>query len=314
MNDFITPEQELEFMKAEELFKEGMETVFQTSINPEIALEMGNLVPFDSKIISESFSEGLVLIQVPHKEQGFGSESILFSAGTVAKISDLMVMGDGEAEFNPDEHLDAIQEIVDQVFGAFSNTPADFIQGDRSYSLAKAVHGDASLLQMADESWGMVEFVMNLGEEHRYFHILSPEALMNFFPKTPEDERAPISGARGMSVESQRGEGTAPRAAQFQSFGPESSAGVQSASEIEMLLDLSLSIVIELGRTTMFIKDILRLAPGSIIELDKLSGDPVDIYVNDKKFAEGEVVVIDENFGVRITELMKPEDRLRNLT
>ena len=78
-------------------------------------------------------------------------------------------------------------------------------------------------------------------------------------------------------------------------------------------MDLELPIAIELGRTRMLIRDLVRLGAGSIIELNKLSGEPVDLYVNEKKFARGEVVVIDENFGVRITEILKVEERLQHL-
>jgi flagellar motor switch protein FliN/FliY len=63
----------------------------------------------------------------------------------------------------------------------------------------------------------------------------------------------------------------------------------------------------------MMIKDILKLGPGSIVELDKLSGEPVDLFVNNKKFAQGEVVVIDENFGVRLTEIVQVDERLQSL-
>lgn len=313
MNDFITTEQELELRKVEELFLESMEAVFQTNINPETAIEMGEIGPFDLQTLSEAFSEGLVLVQVPHKNREFGEELIVFSLNTVAKVSDLMMMGEGNAEFDPDEHLDAIREIVDQVFGAFSNTPDTSIQGDRNYGLAKAVHGDSSLLNMANENWCVMEFALDMGEEHRFFHILNPEAFNNYLPKTQELEQEPMSRGTVMPEGTQASERLEPQTAQFQSFEPEPSVSVQSISEIEMLMDLKLSIIIELGRTTMYIKDVLKLAAGSIIELEKLSGDPVDIYVNDKKFAEGEVVVIDENFGVRITELIKLEDRLRNL-
>ncbi len=82
---------------------------------------------------------------------------------------------------------------------------------------------------------------------------------------------------------------------------------------IEVLYDLKLDLVVELGRTKKPIREILELARGSIIELEKLAGDPVDIYVNDKKLAEGEVVVVDDHFGVRITNLLKPADRIKSL-
>ena len=79
---------------------------------------------------------------------------------------------------------------------------------------------------------------------------------------------------------------------------------------IGLLLDVPLKLTVELGRTTKLVKEILALAPGSVLELDKLAGEAVDILVNEKLIAKGEVVVIDENFGVRITEIINPEERL----
>ncbi len=84
-------------------------------------------------------------------------------------------------------------------------------------------------------------------------------------------------------------------------------------SKFEILYDVTLPVSIELGRTTMLIKDILELDRGSIIELDKLASEPVDVIVNGKKIAEGEVVVIDKHFGIRITNLIAVEDRLKNV-
>lgn len=102
--------------------------------------------------------------------------------------------------------------------------------------------------------------------------------------------------------------GTAP--AQFNDLSADT--GV-SASGIDMLMDVVLDVSIELGRTTMSIKDILALGVGSVIELDKMVGDPVDILVNNKLIAKGEVVVVDENFGVRITSIATEEERLDTL-
>jgi flagellar motor switch protein FliN len=85
------------------------------------------------------------------------------------------------------------------------------------------------------------------------------------------------------------------------------------ARNIELLMDVDLPISIELGRTKMSIADILSLGPGSVVELNKLAGEPVDLLVNQKVVARGEVVVVDENFGLRITQLMTPEERLRAL-
>jgi len=73
---------------------------------------------------------------------------------------------------------------------------------------------------------------------------------------------------------------------------------------IGMLLDLTLPVSIELGRTSMTVQELLRLGRGSVIQLDRLAGEPIDIYVGDRRFAEGEVVVLGEHFGVRITRVL----------
>jgi flagellar motor switch protein FliN/FliY len=73
---------------------------------------------------------------------------------------------------------------------------------------------------------------------------------------------------------------------------------------IGMLLDLSLPVSIELGRTTMTVQELLRLGRGSVVQLDRLAGEPIDIFVGDKRFAEGEVVVLGEHFGIRITRIV----------
>lgn len=85
--------------------------------------------------------------------------------------------------------------------------------------------------------------------------------------------------------------------------GPEAVGGEVPLS---MLLDLSLPVSIELGRTTMTVHDILRLGRGSVIQLERLAGEPIDIYVGDRRFAQGEVVVLGEYFGVRITRIVNP--------
>ena len=100
--------------------------------------------------------------------------------------------------------------------------------------------------------------------------------------------------------------------AQFASF-EEANISQAEARNLNMLLDIPLQMSVELGRTKRSVKEILDLSSGSIIELDKLAGEPVDILVNNRLIAKGEVVVIDENFGVRITDILSQADRLNNL-
>ncbi|KGT72702.1 hypothetical protein MA20_48710 [Bradyrhizobium japonicum] len=85
------------------------------------------------------------------------------------------------------------------------------------------------------------------------------------------------------------------------------------SQNLNLLLDIPLQVTVELGRTKKLIKEILEMSAGSIIQLDKLAGEPVDILVNNKLIAKGEVVVIDENFGVRVTDIISQWDRVQKL-
>jgi flagellar motor switch protein FliN len=99
---------------------------------------------------------------------------------------------------------------------------------------------------------------------------------------------------------------------EFADFSQEETVSVNPRN-LALLFDVALNVTVELGRTRKSIRDVLDLAPGSILELDKLAGEPVDIYVNNKRIATGEVVVIDENFGVRVTDIVSPVERVKQL-
>jgi flagellar motor switch protein FliN len=103
------------------------------------------------------------------------------------------------------------------------------------------------------------------------------------------------------------------RSAQFQTL--EASPGVEGERDkkLELLMDLTLPVAIELGRTNMLIRDVLDLQRGSVVEFEKLASEPVDVLINGKKMAEGEVVVIEKHFGIRITNLVEASERVRGL-
>ncbi len=100
--------------------------------------------------------------------------------------------------------------------------------------------------------------------------------------------------------------------AEFEEFD-ESKKKSENSDKLDMLKDLQLNVYIELGRTQMQVKDVLELERGYVIELDKLASEPVDIFINNKKIAEGEVVVIDKHFGIRITYLNDPGRGLKGI-
>ncbi|MFW5728265.1 MAG: flagellar motor switch protein FliN, partial [Spirochaetota bacterium] len=118
--------------------------------------------------------------------------------------------------------------------------------------------------------------------------------------------QADITGQAG------QGQGPGVQPVQFPAFQSQSVQGEQG--NISLLMDVYMEMTVELGRTRKLIKEILGMGEGTIIELDKLAGEPVDILVNHKLIAKGEVVVIDENFGVRVTEIVSPMERVSNMT
>ena len=83
--------------------------------------------------------------------------------------------------------------------------------------------------------------------------------------------------------------------------------------DINFLLDIPLEITVELGRTKILIQDLLKLGHGSVIELDKIAGEPMEILVNNKLIAKGEVVVVNEKLGIRLTDIISPEERVKKL-
>ena len=113
--------------------------------------------------------------------------------------------------------------------------------------------------------------------------------------------RAAQAAVDGLSTEAAGGA----RALDLPSFDHEVRDG--SPRPIDLLSDVNLNVKIELGRTRMLVEDVLKLSEGAVVELDKLAGDPVDIYVNDRPVARGEVLVLNDNFCVRISEILNKD-------
>ncbi len=88
---------------------------------------------------------------------------------------------------------------------------------------------------------------------------------------------------------------------------------VEGVQDLDFILDIPLELSVELGRTKMLVNDLLQLGQGSIVELNKLAGEPLEIYINRKLVARGEVVVVNEKFGVRLTDIITPMERVRSL-
>lgn len=124
---------------------------------------------------------------------------------------------------------------------------------------------------------------------------MAEQAQVQTAPKTAAPV-APKAQAQGAAFEELKAEG-----------------GQNKSRDMDFLLDIPLEITVELGRVRMLIKDLLQLGQGSVVELEKIAGEPMEILVNDKLVARGEVVVVNEKFGVRLTDIISPTERIRQL-
>ncbi|ALM83181.1 flagellar motor switch protein FliN [Bordetella sp. N] len=105
----------------------------------------------------------------------------------------------------------------------------------------------------------------------------------------------------------------APQSAAKAVFKPLSGSGEKATTDIDLIMDVPVQMTVELGRTRLTIKNLLQLGQGSVVELDGLAGEPMDIFVNGYLIAQGEVVVVDDKYGIRLTDIITPSERINRL-
>jgi flagellar motor switch protein FliN/FliY len=247
-----------------------------------------------------------------------GSASLVVKEKDASIIADLLIGQDGTnaPEKMTELHLSAFGEVVHQLGEAF----AQAVQKSGGAKIAFQPNQMSSQEPSGVEAW-----LNQLGPNVTVFSFgLSSQDLLSgdIYFYLPESTASQLGDGAGKSAGSKPAgsfqQGAPPQATPTRSGGVvmqqqlenEFSGSPKVGGNIALLMDVPLKLTVELGRTTKLVKEILALAPGSVVELDKLAGEAVDILVNEKLIAKGEVVVIDENFGVRITEIINPEERL----
>jgi flagellar motor switch protein FliN/FliY len=100
--------------------------------------------------------------------------------------------------------------------------------------------------------------------------------------------------------------------AQFNDLGPNGGGATGQEMNLNLILDVAVTLALEVGRARMSVRDLLQLAPGAIVELDRLAGEPLDVLVNGVRIARGEVVVVDDKFGIRLTDVVSATERMEH--
>lgn len=325
-------------------------TTLSTILNQKVEITTPSVSIIRTDRLDEEFPQPCVAITVKYTEGFSGINILVIKQTDAAIIADIMLGGDGTNPSNElDElHLSAVQEAMNQMMGTAATSMSTVFEKKIDISPPKIETKTMDELEKTDslgdtESLVKVAFQLKVGD-------LVDSKIMQVIPlpfakemanellemsqakqevsetKTVVDKKEPVKieeqPMRQMEKKVQQstqfiGQPVYTENAQVEkavlSEFPNVQLEQQEQRNLDMLLDIPLRVTVELGRTKRTVKDILGLTSGSIVELDKLAGEPVDILVNEKLIAKGEVVVIDENFGVRITDIMNQSERIMNL-
>ncbi len=247
-----------------------------------------------------------------------GTAFLLTNEKESSVIADLLIGQDGTSapEKMTELHLSAFGEVIHQIVEVFTKGGKKLAGSKVLWEVVNTAAVDpvraVQRLSQVSSAWTVFSFgvfVQDLFSSNLLFCISGPVASRLVSGTEKPAASMPVgkvqTGVSNLNTQSPVG-GTVMQQLENDFSGSARPTG----GNIGLLLDVPLKLTVELGRTTKLVKEILALAPGSVVELDKLAGEAVDILVNEKLIAKGEVVVIDENFGVRITEIINPEERL----
>ena len=201
-------------------------------------------------------------------------------------VVDLMLGGEGEAksEVNEDD-LDAIKELVSNILGALATT----LEAQSDFENIKFEITDVSFVQTS-EDFSSYATVINIEckvkDVFKVCQIFLDELLFRLISKEEHEESGAAASKPVLSDE---------------------------AKHLEMLMDVKLQVRVRIGSKTMLLKDVISMDIGSIVELNQLANEPLDILIEDKKIGEGEVVIVDGNFGIQITSIGSKADRLKSM-
>jgi flagellar motor switch protein FliN len=314
---------------------ESFSTTLSTIISKKASFANPVITERRSADLRQTYGTDFVNIKLDFNDGIIGDNLFLMKKADASVIANLM-MNQGEdvrpAEFD-DLYQSAFAEAVSQMNGAFITNLTNKYGRNIRVAPPKVGVVNAPNNLLLPDSENLVEVFFSCTIEgaqvNGFYQIMSmatardfvsfaggtvqPAAQMSFQRQAPAQGMSQgFPGAVGMGMPAQQPSIGIQRA-EFPNLAQQAGLPPEQASNISLLLDVPMQLTVELGRTRMLIKDILGLGEGSIIELDKLAGEPVDILVNNKLVAKGEVVVIDENFGVRVTDIITPMERINTL-
>lgn len=323
----ITEEEFAFFQDFSEAAMEAGSVAVSQALGQTVTVSNPELAATDAETLKQELTNNQIMIRTGYLTDREYESLLLIKDYDVAVIFDILMGKDGR---NPDLEvselqISAIGEVMNQLVGAAATELSKKFDrrvamiAPESQMLDFKQTGLPSGFQQEELLQVRYHLVIDGVLDSEFFEIRVMSAAQKLFQtlthkSVPVQEEA-SSSAAGSVANTSAPEGAAAPSVQPVTFAP-LTQGSQNAGNpnLERILDIPLRVTVELGSSRLKVKNILDLNKGSIVELDKLSGEPVDMLVNGRLMAKGEVVVINENFGVRITEILGPADRLQNLT
>jgi flagellar motor switch protein FliN len=288
-----------------------------------------------SDIKASTFKDAIQGLDSPHTslavqfESGIkGGISVLIDTMNACMISNVLMGMDPTEELATtlsEMQQSALSEVINQAVSAMVTTLSNQLGTPSSLTpvVPQQITADTRVNEIFRDSQSdevavaSIDFSLEGVMSGKIYQLFSQESVLSMLPasagtgqaETPAVPSQPLAvpEAQPQTVPAQAGP---PPTIQPVSFGQLSSNAAGDSGNLGMLMDVNLKVTVELGRTRLSIKDILELSQGSVVELEKLAGEPVDLLINNKLFAKGEVIVIDENFGVRVTEIISQVARV----
>ncbi|MBX2860899.1 MAG: flagellar motor switch phosphatase FliY [Vampirovibrio sp.] len=256
----------------------------------------------------------------------------------VKNITNLMLGDETPPDDSPLSEMQtgAISEALSQMMNASAGSMASIISGSVEAGMPEVAEYDADIvvqrLAAANEGgYVQLTYALDMGDAGtvELVQILSMQdakqqvaVLLSANPENTQDnpDMAMANAAAAVNIDGDAAGGEQVQSnpvmvqpVQFSSLDDQPSLYGEQNKNLELVMDVTLNLSVELGRTEISIKEVLELTRGSVIELDRIAGEPVDLMANGKLIAKGEVVVIEDNFGLRITSIVSPAERLRGL-
>ena len=277
-------------------FASSLSAISSRTVN----LSLGEMVKCDADTLFAAYENETLVVA---KEDNGGYETgLLFRTRDITKLADFMLAGDGESKNEIDDDTkDAVQELTSQLLSSLNVPFEEAFSNKFSFKSEDVIKNTSSSLFQCSEYYciDLTGDVDGAELNFRFVCDTNIEAKLGGQGDNnlvDDGSIAALLGNAGISFDDE----------------PAESSG-NTPKNLDLLLDIDIPISVRMGSAKLFLKDILGLGPGNIVELEQNADDPIELAINDKVIARGEVVIVDGYFGFRIKEIVSKADRIRKL-